>query len=210
MLQCGLEIAPASIRWQTRFMRRWLAGGVPALLCVWLNEGLADSLDPTAADTRAPVGRQGANAYQTPVSQVLTPAGIQVDLPRLRPQAIALSPDRRLLVTAGLTPEVVVINPATGKILQRVPLPVGTGRGPVARYRLHAHSGAGQKRPGQLHRPGFFPGRLPPLSLECQREHQSLRRGSGASCRRPGFHPAAVGEGPPQGGRYSGGTGRVS
>jgi YVTN family beta-propeller protein len=41
----------------------------------------------------------------------------------MRPQAIALSPNGRLLVTAGKTHDLVVINPATGKILQRVPLP---------------------------------------------------------------------------------------
>ena len=41
----------------------------------------------------------------------------------MRPQALALSPDGRLLVTAGLTHDLVVLDPATGKILQRVPLP---------------------------------------------------------------------------------------
>ena len=43
----------------------------------------------------------------------------------MRPQALALSPDGRLLVTAGKTHDLVVIDPATGKILQRVPLPSG-------------------------------------------------------------------------------------
>lgn len=58
-----------------------------------------------------------------PVSQVLTPAGKQVVLPGLRPQAIALSPDGALLVTSGKTHELVVLNPRDGAILKRVPLP---------------------------------------------------------------------------------------
>ena len=41
----------------------------------------------------------------------------------MRPQAIALSPNGRLLVTAGKTHDLVVIDPATGKVLQRVALP---------------------------------------------------------------------------------------
>jgi DNA-binding beta-propeller fold protein YncE len=41
----------------------------------------------------------------------------------MRPQAVALSPDGKILVTAGLTHELVVLSPNTGKILQRVPLP---------------------------------------------------------------------------------------
>lgn len=41
----------------------------------------------------------------------------------MRPLAVALSPDRRLLVTAGQTAEVVALDPATGKILQHVPFP---------------------------------------------------------------------------------------
>ena len=69
------------------------------------------------------VGQIGANRYYTPANQILTPAGIQVELPGMRPQAIALSPDGRLLVTAGKTHDLVVIDPATGKLTQRVPLP---------------------------------------------------------------------------------------
>ncbi len=73
--------------------------------------------------TREAVGQLGSNRYYTPANQVLTPAGTQVELPGMRPQAIALSPDGRLLVTAGRTHEIVVIDPASGQILQRVPLP---------------------------------------------------------------------------------------
>jgi len=73
--------------------------------------------------TTDPVGRNAAG-LSTPVNQITTPAGIQVELPGLRPQALALSPDGKLLVTAGLTHELVVINPATGEITQRVALPL--------------------------------------------------------------------------------------
>jgi len=76
--------------------------------------------------TRETVGRIGTNRYYTPVNQVLTPVGIQVELPGMRPQDIALSPDGRQLVTAGKTHDLVVIDPATGRILQHVALPSGT------------------------------------------------------------------------------------
>ena len=75
-----------------------------------------------AADTEA-VGRRGANRTVLPVNQVVTPLGAQVELPGLRPQALALSPDGRVLLTAGKTAELVAVDPATGAIRQRVPLP---------------------------------------------------------------------------------------
>src|SRR5687768_5122084 len=67
--------------------------------------------------------RLATNRFRLPVSQILTPAGKQVLLPRMRPQALALSPDGRRLVTAGKTHDLVVIDPATGAIEQTVPLP---------------------------------------------------------------------------------------
>ena len=73
--------------------------------------------------TNERVGQTGPNRYVTPVNQILTPTGTQVRLPGMRPQALALSPDGRLLVTAGKTSELVVLNPLTGGILQRVALP---------------------------------------------------------------------------------------
>ena len=73
--------------------------------------------------TQDTIGRIGPNAYYTPANQILTPAGLQVELPGMRPQALALSPDGRLLVTAGKTHELVVVEPQSGKVLQRVPLP---------------------------------------------------------------------------------------
>lgn len=98
-----------------------LRTGLAALL---LTAGLVRHTD--AADvfvTRETVGRLGTNRWYTPANQVLTPAGVQVELPKLRPQAIALSPDGKLLVTAGKTAELIVLDPVTGRILQRAGLP---------------------------------------------------------------------------------------
>ena len=72
--------------------------------------------------TSEPVGR-GTHGIETPVNQLVTPAGTLIELPGMRPQALALSPDGKLLVTAGLTHELVVLDPATEKIVQHVPLP---------------------------------------------------------------------------------------
>ena len=82
----------------------------------------AAALETFDATTNA-VGRNGTNHFVTPLNQIVTPAGIFIELPGMRPQALALSPDGQLLVTAGLTHELVAFDPATGKILQHVPFP---------------------------------------------------------------------------------------
>src|SRR5260221_12847769 len=74
------------------------------------------------AATTETVGH-GTNGFITPVNQLVTPAGTLVELTGMRPQALALSPDGKLLVTAGLTHELLVVNPADGTTLQRVPFP---------------------------------------------------------------------------------------
>ena len=52
--------------------------------------------------TTETVGRH-PNGFETPVNQLVTPAGTLIELPGIRPNALALSPDGQLLVTAGLT-----------------------------------------------------------------------------------------------------------
>ena len=94
--------------------------GVIALAVLSFQNLLADDFPATTT----PVGRSG-DALITLVNQIVTPAGVQVELPGLRPQALALSPDEKLLVTAGITHELVAVDPATGKILQHVALPSG-------------------------------------------------------------------------------------
>jgi YVTN family beta-propeller protein len=110
------------------------------VLLVWLLSSLSVSAQAREFSTQSPVGKIGTNLYYTPANQLLTPAGIQVELPALRPQALALSPDSRLLVTAGKTHEVVVLDPRNGEILQRVPLPSETNSttvpGPVSKQIL--------------------------------------------------------------------------
>ena len=83
----------------------------------------------TATTPAADVETVGRHAGRTvlPVNQVVTPAGVQVELPGLRPQALALSPDGRLLITAGKTDELIVVDPATAAIRQRVRLPKTKG-----------------------------------------------------------------------------------
>ncbi len=70
-----------------------------------------------------PVGLIASNHIRLPINQVLTPAGLQVELPRLRPQVLALSPDGKLLATSGKTHDLILLDPAGGEILQTVPLP---------------------------------------------------------------------------------------
>ncbi len=79
--------------------------------------------------TTAPVGRQAVGLI-TPVNQLVTPAGTQVELPGIRPNAIALSPDGKLLITSGLTNYLIALDPPGGKIIQRVAFPAGSVREP--------------------------------------------------------------------------------
>ncbi len=82
-------------------------------------------------DATTEVVGHSTNGLETPVNQLVTPAGTRIELPGLRPLALALSPDGKLLVTAGLTHELVVVDPAMGKILQRVPLPSDKAQEPA-------------------------------------------------------------------------------
>ncbi|MEO6183414.1 MAG: YncE family protein, partial [Verrucomicrobiota bacterium] len=77
-----------------------------------------------------PVGHSPGNRLMTPVNQIVTPFGKQVELPGLRPQALALSPNGRILAVSGKTSEVLIIDPATGSIRQRVALPSETQNEP--------------------------------------------------------------------------------
>jgi YVTN family beta-propeller protein len=92
--------------------------GLVALVAFSFQRILAEDFDATTEF----VGR-GTNGLVTPVNQLVTPAGTQVELPGIRPNALALSPDGKLLATAGLTRELIGVNPATGTISQRVPFP---------------------------------------------------------------------------------------
>ncbi|MBI2948334.1 MAG: bifunctional YncE family protein/alkaline phosphatase family protein [Verrucomicrobia bacterium] len=96
----------------------WIEVCTVLLIFLWPISLKAQIANPSEA-----VGYSSSNRVVLPVSQILTPVGRQAELPEMRPQALALSPDGRLLVTAGKTHEIVVLDPAAGTILQRVPLP---------------------------------------------------------------------------------------
>ncbi len=72
------------------------------------------------------VGRVAANLYRLPNGQLLTPAGRQVELQGMRPQTLALSPDGSLLATSGKNHTLVLIDPATGGVLQSLELSTRT------------------------------------------------------------------------------------
>ncbi|EEF62222.1 bifunctional YncE family protein/alkaline phosphatase family protein [Pedosphaera parvula] len=93
---------------------------------IYLGSALTALAQVAAPDDFRKVGRISKDEVFTPTSQLLTPAGTQVDLPEMRPQVIALSPDGELIVTAGKTHELVAIHPTTAAVLQRVPLPAET------------------------------------------------------------------------------------
>lgn len=104
--------------------------GLAGSLLLALNLAAAQTPDPVGSVGNLPwfatdetVGLKSEARSVTPANQILTPAGKQLDLPGNRPQALALSPDGRLLVTSGKTAELIVVDPDTLAIRQRVPLP---------------------------------------------------------------------------------------
>lgn len=85
--------------------------------CLVLTAAAEDFDSTTATVGHIPGG------LVTPANQIVTPAGKLVELPGVRPNALALSPNGKLLVTAGLTHELLVLDPVTTKILQHVDFP---------------------------------------------------------------------------------------
>jgi DNA-binding beta-propeller fold protein YncE len=79
--------------------------------------------EPVVETTTDLVGRWRDDVIATPVNQVLTPYGRQVELAGLRPQALALAPDGKRLLVTGKTSELLVIDVDQAKVVQRVALP---------------------------------------------------------------------------------------
>lgn len=73
--------------------------------------------------TDATVGHQENGQVQTPVNQIVTPYGKQLDLPGLRPQALALSHDGKLLAVSGKTNDLLIVDPSLERVLQTVAMP---------------------------------------------------------------------------------------
>jgi DNA-binding beta-propeller fold protein YncE len=69
------------------------------------------------------VGRQGDDSIMTPVHQRITPYGTWVELPGMRPQAVAIAPNGKIGVTSGKTSKLVVFDPRTGERLDTVNMP---------------------------------------------------------------------------------------
>ena len=99
-----------------------------ALAALHLPATTARAAAPATTILNAPVGHMNDGMLVTPVNQLVTPAGKLVELPGMRVQTLALSPDGKILVAAGNTRELTVINPATGKILQRAAFPADKNR----------------------------------------------------------------------------------
>jgi YVTN family beta-propeller protein len=90
--------------------------------CASTHQSASRTAEPPNFDTTESVGWK-TDGFETPVNQLLTPAGTLVELPGMRPNALALSPDGHLLVTSGLKGELLVTDPADGKVLQSVLMP---------------------------------------------------------------------------------------
>jgi YVTN family beta-propeller protein len=115
---------------QGLLLRRW-RGAHLLWLAIFAVRCLAGDkvADPTLSEH---VAHGSDGRVVTPVNQVVISAGQTVDLPGLRPQVLALSPDGRILVTSGKTNVIIVVDPQTGQILQSVPLPAEEQTAPAA------------------------------------------------------------------------------
>jgi len=96
------------------------------VLCLLLTQPLrairAESSFENFAATTETVGEHDGG-IETPQNQRVTPAGDLVELPGMRPNALALSPDGKFLVTSGMTRQLVVVDAVSGKIIQKTPFP---------------------------------------------------------------------------------------
>src|SRR5262245_16074494 len=90
---------------------------------LWVALPLPAATDRAGFGLDQAVARSTDGSLVTPINQIVTPIGRQIDLPGLRPQALALSPNGKILVTSGKTSELIIIDPETGRILEHVLLP---------------------------------------------------------------------------------------
>ncbi|HAR35638.1 MAG TPA: phosphoesterase [Acidobacteria bacterium] len=90
-------------------------------ILVMLITGCREEKVPGAGPEK--VGVDFSGRMVVPVNQVVEPYGQQVQLPGLRPQGLALSPDGKLVAVSGKSSELIIIDPIDLRILQKVPLP---------------------------------------------------------------------------------------
>ena len=121
------DTLPSAIRMKwgrcRRSARGFLLFGCAAAWCI-TGHGQETSAGPVSR--AAAVGRLAAHRWLMPTGQILSPAGRQVELPGVRPQAIALSPDGRTLALGGTDNQLLIVNPATGGPVRKVPMPPET------------------------------------------------------------------------------------
>jgi YVTN family beta-propeller protein len=113
----------------------WRLSLLAVLVAVAASPGCAaGSSNEIFTTTFSRVGRMNSNQFETPVNQRLTPAGSLIELADMRPQALAISPDKRILITAGISHRLVVLDSVTGEIRQHVSFPhdIGTISGATA------------------------------------------------------------------------------
>lgn len=101
------------------------------LLLVFLFPGIACEKKKSLTQDEEPVGFRPDGSAVVPVNQVLNPFGSQIELPGMRPQGLAISPDGRLAAVSGKTNDLVIIDALDLKILQRVAFPAETQTEPM-------------------------------------------------------------------------------
>jgi len=84
---------------------------------VWFSWGGFAMATPLQADSNGSVPEESS------LNQTITPAGDRIDLPGMRPQVLAMSPDGRQLITSGKTNKLIVIDTETMKVSQTVDFP---------------------------------------------------------------------------------------
>jgi len=78
------------------------------------------------------VGVESERKMIVPVNQLITPYGSQIQLPGIRPQGMAVSPDGRLVAVSGKTSELAIIDPVDLSLLQRVVFPSESQSQPIS------------------------------------------------------------------------------
>ncbi len=102
-----------------RFLR---APAASAAIVLLLASSAGRTPSPPLQDKET-VGPKSPGRMVVPVNQIVTPIGMHITLPNMRPQALALSPDEKLLAVSGKTHELVILDPVSGEVRQRVVLP---------------------------------------------------------------------------------------
>lgn len=101
----------------------WMLVRLLTVVLLGAISAIGYSQEPDVEVSKDLVGRYREDAIVTPVNQLLTPYGRQVELAGLRPQALALSPNGKRLVASGKTSELIVVDPDSSQVIQRVLFP---------------------------------------------------------------------------------------